>query len=164
MEYLSDERMRWSLYLTSVFTFLVSLAQISEFMPLIKQQKTLSELTIAYFKDTALHPLFCILIILVFLYIQFHILEEERPLTLLLNFFFIIVLSQAVWKNRAVVYSFIGELTGFRNEEIHYLSIFILVLFFSTLIIKKRPKNYGNVKRYLSQFFRKLKMLVKKRF
>lgn len=136
-KYLSDKRMRFALYLTAIFAFFSTLAQIQEFDLFLDEKFILSEFISVYSNKTALHPFFCILIILMFIYVHFYILREKRDLFLYFNIILIILFLRPVSKNYQDILSALLPLIGIHEGDVSYLSLIIICLVVFTFILSR---------------------------
>ena len=97
-ELLSDKRMRISLYVVAILAILISMAQITEFRPLLKENLCYDQFVNGYINNCSFHALCCIILFIVLFFVRVIILRRGMYLFLILNFLFI-----RFWWGKAVI-------------------------------------------------------------
>lgn len=141
LELISDKRMRVALYITAALAILLSMAQIAEFKPLLKNALPIEQFVDTYINNCPFHAFLCILLILVLVFVRWVILRIGMWVSIWVYIFFICFLwgKAMIWNIDEVIFT-VGKVLGIWDGGINwamirlYKTIFILIILFSVYL------------------------------
>ena len=139
-ERLSDTKMQKTLYLTSLFALLASIAQISELIPLIEMGLPLWDFINRYMETTALHPLFCAIIVALLIYTRNYILGEKKRVWFFAHVILFIALLVPVVQNITDVILQLARMIGLWRNGYNWLVLVVVAWLVSGFLSENLPK------------------------